>query len=211
MVERCAQWVDYSPRNQVLLASYGVVGPVAGTATWDRVPSTEEGRPCAPRAGEHGLPIRVPVTAEGSTQSQRSRLPARSGSMAAGHRWDLVYAAEQLARRPAPGALSPAAVPAMRPGEWNEVVRRAAGRMLGRTPRKVVDADQHLVTLAAKAPLPAGRPPLGDPALLGSGGVVGDVAGRDRTPGRCRRSTRRRCRRGSAGRPSSTCGRRRIG
>ena len=30
MVERCAQWVDYSPRNQVLLASYGVVGPVAG-------------------------------------------------------------------------------------------------------------------------------------------------------------------------------------
>ena len=31
MVERCGQWADYSPRNQVLLASYGVVGPVAGT------------------------------------------------------------------------------------------------------------------------------------------------------------------------------------
>ena len=50
MVERCGQWADYSPRNQVLLASYGVVGPVAGTATWERVPSTEEGRPCAPRS-----------------------------------------------------------------------------------------------------------------------------------------------------------------
>ena len=50
--------------------------------------------------------------------------------------------------------------------------------MLGRTPRKVLDADEHLVTLAAKAPLSAGRPPLGDPALLGSGGVVRVVAGR---------------------------------
>ena len=58
MVERCGQWADYR-RNQVLLASYGVVGPVAGTATWERVPSTEEGRPCAPRTGEHGLPIRA--------------------------------------------------------------------------------------------------------------------------------------------------------
>ena len=142
MVERCAQWVDYSPRNQVLLASYGVVGPVAGTATWERVPSTEEGRPCAPRTGEHGLPVRVPVTAEGTTHSQRSRLPARSGSVAAGHRWDLVYAAEQLARRPAPGALTPVAVPAMRPASGTRWCAGRPGRMLGRTPRKVDDPDQ---------------------------------------------------------------------
>ena len=167
MVERCGQWADYSPRNQVLLASYGVVGPVAGTATWERVPSTEEGRPCAPRTGEHGLPIRVPVTAEGTTYTQRSRLPARSGSIAAGHRWDLVYAAEQLARRPAPGTLSPPTVPALTPAEWNQAVRHGAGRMLGRTPRRVDDADRHLTMLAAKAPLGPGRTPLGDPALLG--------------------------------------------
>ena len=167
MAERCAQWLDYSPRNQVLLASYGVVGPVAGTGTWGRVPSTEEGRPCAPRTGEHGLPVRVPVTAEGSTYTQRSRLPARSGSVAAGHRWDLVYASEQLARRPAPGALTPPTVPAFKQSEWNEVVRRAAGRMVGRTPRRVDDPDRHLTMLAAKAPLGPGRVPLGDPALLG--------------------------------------------
>ena len=34
VLERCDQWLDYSARNQVLLASYGIVGPVAGTATW---------------------------------------------------------------------------------------------------------------------------------------------------------------------------------
>src|SRR3954469_18479980 len=61
MLERCDQWVDYSARNQVLLASYGVVGPVAGSGTWDRVPSTEPGRGCAVRAGERGLLVRVPV------------------------------------------------------------------------------------------------------------------------------------------------------
>ena len=60
-LERCGQWADYSGRNQVLLASYGVVGPVAGSATWERVPSSEEGRMCGVRSGEHGLPVRVPV------------------------------------------------------------------------------------------------------------------------------------------------------
>jgi hypothetical protein len=166
MVERCGQWVDYSPRNQVLLASYGVVGLVAGTATWERVPSSEGARPCAVRAGEHGLPIRVPVTGQGSMASPRSRLPARSRSVAAGHRWDLVYATEQLARRPAPGSLTPVAVPSLRPGEWNEVVRRATGRLTGRTPRRVVDADVQLVALAARAPLPVGRPRVAEPVLL---------------------------------------------
>ena len=65
VLERCDQWLDYSPRNQVLLASYGVVGPVAGAQTWAQVPSTEDGRPCAIRKGEHGLPVRVPVVDRG--------------------------------------------------------------------------------------------------------------------------------------------------
>lgn len=58
-------WLDYSARNQVLLASYGADGPVAGPGgeTWRLVPSTTEGRACAVRAGEHGCPVRVPATA----------------------------------------------------------------------------------------------------------------------------------------------------
>src|SRR5215211_1887399 len=64
-LSRCGQWADYSPRNQVLLASYGVAGPVAVSATWERVPSSEVGGGCAVRAGEHGLPVRVPVVDDG--------------------------------------------------------------------------------------------------------------------------------------------------
>src|SRR5690606_39373001 len=64
VLERCGQWADYSPRNQVLRASYGIVGPVAGVATWERVPSVEPGRSCAVRTGEHGLPVRVPRSEE---------------------------------------------------------------------------------------------------------------------------------------------------
>src|SRR5688572_21326000 len=67
-LELCGQWADYSARNQVLLASYGVVGPVAGAATWALVASTD-GTPCAVRAGEHGLPVRVPVIGSGEVSS----------------------------------------------------------------------------------------------------------------------------------------------
>src|SRR3954454_15273220 len=59
-------WLDYSARNQVLLASYGADGPVAGAETWRLVPSTTDGRGCSVRAGEHGWPVRVPVTSGGS-------------------------------------------------------------------------------------------------------------------------------------------------
>ena len=57
-------WLDYSARNQVLLASYGVDGPVAGPETWRLVPSTHEGRPCAVRAGEISplTPVRIVVS-----------------------------------------------------------------------------------------------------------------------------------------------------
>jgi hypothetical protein len=71
ILERCGQWSDYSARNQVLLASYGIVGPVAGAATWERVPSVEPGRGCAVRSGEHGLLVRVPVVGDGEVGSER--------------------------------------------------------------------------------------------------------------------------------------------
>lgn len=160
MLERCDQWLDYSPRNQVLLASYGVVGPIAGVATWDRVPSNEAGRGCAVRSGEHGLPVRVPVVGESSIASSRSRGKTSSESVAGGHRWELVFAEEQLARRPATGALASAVVPRMSEKRWNEVVRQASGRMTGRTPRKVSDPNQQLIALAASVPPGAGRPAL---------------------------------------------------
>jgi hypothetical protein len=160
VLERCAQWSDYSARNQVLLASYGVATPVAGTATWARVPSTEEGRPCAVRAGEHGLPVRVPVMDEGVVESDRSRLSARSHAIAGGHRWEPVFAVEQLARLPVPEALAMVAVPRLSDREWVEVVRVASGRVLGRTPRKVDDPVVQLAGLAARVSFQSGRRPL---------------------------------------------------
>src|SRR4051812_13386528 len=138
-LERCGQWSDYSARNQVLLASYGVAGPVAGTATWDRVPSTEPGRGCAVRAGEHGLPVRVPVVDAGRVGSDRSRSGAASESVARMHRWESVFALEQLARRPPTGVLAPPVVPRLGEAAWLDVMRVATGRVLGRTPRRVDD------------------------------------------------------------------------
>lgn len=100
-------WLDYSARNQVLLASYGADGPVAGAETWRLVPSSVEGRGCSVRAGEHGLPVRVPVTTAGVEPD-----PFVGGvraTRAAVERWEWrpVFELAQLARRPAPGALSP--------------------------------------------------------------------------------------------------------
>eukprot|EP01041_Mallomonas_annulata_P031364 gene31364-53660_t len=133
-VELCGQWADYSARNQVLLASYGVATPVAGSATWARVESID-GRPCAVRAGEHGLPVRVPVVGEVETAGDRARSTGRAAAVET-HRWELVFAQEQLGRAPGSGQLRAPAVPAMGERAWAEAVRLASGRMLGRTPRK---------------------------------------------------------------------------
>ncbi len=156
-LERCDQWVDYSARNQMLLASYGVVGPVAGTATWERVPSGEDDRGCAVRAGEHGLPVRVPVVDDSEVTSDRSRLGARSATVAGSHRWEPVFALEQLARRPAPGTLAAPAVPELTGAGWAEAVRVASGRMLGRTPRRVNDPTVQLASLAGRVHPGPGR------------------------------------------------------
>ena len=98
-------WLDYSARNQVLLASYGVDGPVAGAETWRLVPSTHEGRTCAVRSGEHGHPVRVPVTTGGAEPDPY--LGGNRPTRAAVERWEWrpVFEVAQLARRPAPGSL----------------------------------------------------------------------------------------------------------
>lgn len=182
VVELCGQWADYSARNQVLLASYGIAGPVAGTATWERVPSTEEGRGCAVRVGEHGLPVRVPVVDRGEVASDRSRMGARTASVAGSHRWEPVFAVEQLARRPEAGALSGPVVPPMSDREWSEAVRQASGRMLGRTPRKVSDPIEQLAVLAGKVPLGAGRVKLSGELAAQAAWLVADRVGRGAGP-----------------------------
>jgi hypothetical protein len=99
VLERCSQWQDYSARNQALLASYGSATPVGGVATWDLVPSREQGRPCAVRAGEHGLPVRVPIEVPVTMTSSRSRDGQRTVRAVGHHKWEVVFAEEQLARR----------------------------------------------------------------------------------------------------------------
>jgi hypothetical protein len=168
MIERCSLWADYSPRNQVLLASYGIATPVAGAATWEQVPSSEAGRPCAVRADEHGLPVRVPVPTTITATSSRSRSGQRAkvpGSM----KWERVFAAEQLARRPAVGALAWSPVPDHltgpdAAGELAQTVRKAVGRLTGQTPRRAGDPWEHLVDVAGTVPLGPRRPEL-RPAL----------------------------------------------
>ena len=135
-------WLDYSARNQVLLASYGVDGPVAGVETWRLVPSTHEDRGCAVRAGEHGYPVRVPITTGGTEPD-----PYVGGSRptrAAVERWEWrpVFAVDQLARRPAPDALIPVDLPAALSGpqadaEFLAAVRRVADRHRAGTPPQV--------------------------------------------------------------------------
>ena len=177
VVERCSQWVDYSPRNQLLLASYGVAGPVAGAGTWERLPSGEPGRGCAVRAGEHGLLVRVPVVGDGDVGSDRSRLGGRSEAVVGAHRWEPVFALEQLARRPAVGSMAPAAVPRLSDREWAEAIRVASGRLVGRMPRKVSDPIEQLSMLAAKVPHGPGRVRLSEELAAQAGWLVADRVG----------------------------------
>lgn len=140
-------WLDYSSRNQVLLASYDVDGPVAGVETWRLVASTS-GRGCAVRAGEHGYPIRVPVTTPG-----REPDPYLGGvrpTRAAVERWEWrpVYSIDQLARLPVPAMLPAATIPDCFTGpdadrEYLAAVRRVASSTVrGRLPTQ---DDPHAV------------------------------------------------------------------
>ena len=182
VLRRCGQWLDYSARNQTLLASYGIATPVAGAVTWERVPSTDAGRGCVPAVGEHGLPVRVPVLDGAEIGSDRSRVGGRTASAAGSHRWEPVFALEQLARRPAIGTLAPAAVPAMREQDWTETVRKASGRLLGRTPRKIDDPAEQLVVLAGRVPLGPNRGRLGNELAEQAAWLVADRVGMAKGP-----------------------------
>jgi len=183
-------WLDYSARNQILLASYGADGPVAGTETWRLVPSTTEGRGCAVRAGEHGYPVRVPVTTGGAEPDPY--LGGHRSTRAAVERWEWrpVFSIAQLARRPAPDSLIPAELPATLTGpdaeaEFLAAVRRVAtATVRGRLPRS--DAAHQVLTEAAgrlrrSAKRPELEPVLRDQVAWLVAGRVG-MAATDRPP-----------------------------
>lgn len=161
-------WLDYSARNQALLASYGADGPVAGTETWRLVPSTEPDRGCAVRAGEHGYPVRVPITTGGAEPDPY--LGGTRPTRAAVERWEWrpVFAIDQLARRPAPDALVPVEIPASLTGPGGDDAFLAAARRVatstvrGRLP-KLEDPHQVLADAAGRLPRTSKRPPLDSP------------------------------------------------
>src|ERR687891_1658282 len=140
-------WLDYSARNQVLLASYGAEGPVAGAETWRLVPSTTEGRGGAVRAGEHGYPVRVPVTTGGTEPDPYLGGYRPTRAMVSRWEWRLVFSVGQLARRPAPDALVATEVPSSlagpnAEGEFLAAVHKvAAATVRGRLPKSDDEAD----------------------------------------------------------------------
>ena len=103
-------WLEFAPRNQVLLLSYGIDGPVAGAETWRFVPSTE-GRGCGVRAGEHGFPVRVPITTGGREPDPFVGGTRPTRSHVERWEWRPVFSLDQLARRPLPGSLRPVEIP----------------------------------------------------------------------------------------------------
>jgi hypothetical protein len=123
------------------------------------------------------LPVRVPVVDDGHVGSERSRSGAASESVARTHRWEPVFALEQLARRPAAGALMPPAMPRLADGEWVEVVRVATGRVLGRTPRTIDDPFVQLSTLAGRVSHGAGRFRLRGELATQAGWLAGERVG----------------------------------
>ena len=163
-VEATGWWTDLSPRNQVLLASYRTVaGPVAGPATWATVASLDPDRHPVPRAGEHGYPIRVPVTTTRSGPvSDRSRHGFTTAASLDSLRWEPVFTAAQLAPRPQPATLRPAGLPdsvATAEG-FVEAVRRTVLRVEGRSPNTLTAPLRRLEVAARRIPATGSGPVL---------------------------------------------------
>jgi hypothetical protein len=158
-------WLDYSARNQVLLSSYGADGPVAGAETWRLVPSTTEGRACAVRAGEHGYPVRVPVTTGGTEPDPYLGGHRPTRASVARWEWRPVFSVGQLARRPAPDALLPVEVPASLTGPGSEAeflaaVRKTATATVGGKLPRLQDPHQVLADAAGRLRRSSKRPEL---------------------------------------------------
>jgi len=128
-------WADYSARNQLLLASYGAAGSVAGIETWRLVP-TVDGSGCVVRGGEHGLPVRVPITTTGAEPDPHLGRARPTTAAVKGWEWRSVFCLEQLARRPDPTQLASPVVPDDIAQTFPDAARQVAKRSLrGRIPK----------------------------------------------------------------------------
>lgn len=127
-------WLDYSPRNELLLASYGAHGPVAGIETWRLVP-TLDGNGCVVRGGEHGLPVRVPITTSAIEPDPHLGGARPTQGAVQGWEWRSVFCLEQLARRPDPAQIKRSSPPGDLGDRFGEVAEKAVRRTLrGRLP-----------------------------------------------------------------------------
>lgn len=157
-------WIEFAPRNQALLISYGIIGPAAGAETWRLVPS-EDGRGCAVRAGEHGYPVRVPITTSGIEPDPFVGGNRRTRAQVERWEWRPVFGVDQLARRPANGGLTPHEVPEQLAGPdgraafTGAVHRVATSTVRGRLPRDG-DPNRVLAEAAGRVRRSSDRPDL---------------------------------------------------
>jgi hypothetical protein len=158
-------WLDFAPRNQALLMSYGINGPAAGAETWRLVPSGEPGRPCAVRADEHGYPVRVPITTSGVEPDPFVGGTRPTRAVVERWEWRQVFSIDQLARRPGPGTLTPLVIPDELTGPdgtaafTSAVTRVVTATVRGRLP-KGNDPLRMLADAAGRLPRSADRPEL---------------------------------------------------
>jgi hypothetical protein len=172
-------WLEYSAGNQLMLASYGADGAVAGLHTWRHVPSTD-GRTCAVRRGEHGLPVRVPIV-EPSAEPDPHVGGTRPRLAAKGWEWQLVWCEAQLARHPAAGALLAPEVPesltASGSERWPGMARRVAAKTVrGRVPQ-TSDPVEVLANAAGRLRRSGNRPSLNDTLSAQVAWLVADRVG----------------------------------
>jgi hypothetical protein len=174
-------WSDYSPRNQLLLASYRATGPVAGLETWHLVPS-RDGATCAVRSGEHALPVRVPIPTSATEPDPHLGGVRPTQAAVAGWEWRGVFCLEQLVRRPDPGAFT-RPVPILSGDTIETAALTAARRTLrGRIP----EAGDPLAVLTAaveRMPRSSKRKPLdGDLSIQAAQMVLGRVGAAGEMP-----------------------------
>lgn len=151
VLEETRDWSDYSARNQLLLASYAAVGPVAGIETWRLVPAEGTGT-CVVRSGEHAYPVRVPVTTTSDEPDPHLGGARPTSAAVAGWEWRGVFCLEQLARRPDPDAIT-----RLRPDPIldPEGLKTAAVATARRTIRgRIPDDDPHAVLRGAAERMP---------------------------------------------------------
>ena len=158
-------WLDFAPRNQVLMISYATDGPACGAETWRLIPSSEAGRGCAVRAGEHGYPIRVPITTNGHEPDPFVGGTRPTRSHVERWEWRQVFSIDQLARKPAADTLTPLVIPESLTGpdgaaEFTTMVNKVVTATVRGKLQRSSDPERMLADAAARLRRSADRPEL---------------------------------------------------